>query len=223
MNIDIILNNVKNILTNYLRGISLNTKKVIIDVARKIFLEKGYKKANIRDIAYAAEVSTGAIYGYFDNKEKLFEAAIGPLPKEYYEKYLSAIHKITKDDYLLILKKIKKNHFDGIELFLDYVYADPIAWKLVVMGKGTNYHKHLDIIINREVEAFYHFINILEEKGHSFNKPNKHAIISLISNLIKDLIQVIKLDLSREEAMEYSFQITSFFYQGWINLLNLDE
>ncbi len=196
---------------------------MIINVARNIFLEKGYKKANIRDIANVAEVSTGAIYGYFDNKEKLYEAAIGPLPKEYYQKYLSFVHKITKDDYLIVLKKIKKKHFEGIELFLDYIYADPVAWKLVVMGKGTNYHKYLKVIISKEIETFNTFLDLLETNQIKFVRPNKYVVDSLISNLLKDLINVITLDLERDEAFEYSYQIASFFYQGWVDLLQLEE
>ncbi|MGD1822172.1 MAG: TetR/AcrR family transcriptional regulator [Pleomorphochaeta sp.] len=201
----------------------MDTKNLIINVARDIFLEKGFKKANIRDIANGAQVSTGAIYGYFENKEKLYEATIGPLPREYYYKYLSAVEKINKKDYLIALKKIRRNHFDGIELFLDYVYADPIAWKLVVKGKGTNYHKHLNVIINKEIEAFSCFLDVLDEKNVNYKRPNQNVVNCLITNLVKDLIQVITLDLDRDEALDFSNQIASFFFQGWMNLLNISE
>ncbi len=200
----------------------MNTKDLIIKVARDIFLEDGYKKANIRDIATRAEVSTGAIYGYFVNKEKLYEAAIGPLPKEYYYKYIKAVKKITDINYFSIINKLKQNHYDGIELYLDYVYADIIAWKLVINGEGTNYHKHLDSIVTKEVKAFNDFLNVLDQENVSYVRPNENVVKILIQNLINDLVAIIKYDMNRDEAYVYARQIADFFYHGWINILELD-
>ncbi len=200
----------------------MNTKDIIIKEAREIFLKKGFKKANIRDIANEAEVSTGAIYGYFVNKENLFEAAIGPLPKEYYFKYLKSVSKIKDVNYLNMKTEVKKNHFDGVELFLDYVYADIDAWKLVVNGKGTNYNKHLNSIVEKEIETFNDFLVVLENANIPFCRPNKYVINSIISNLVDDLVAVIKLDMHRDVAMEYSKQIAAFFYKGCIDLLKIE-
>lgn len=200
----------------------MNTKDLIIKVAREVFLEDGYKKANIRDIAAKAEVSTGAIYGYFINKEKLYEAAIGPLPKEYYLKYIKAVKKISDVNYASVLNKLKQNHYDGIELFLDYVYADIIAWKLVINGEGTNYHNHLETIVAKEVNALNDYLDVLEKENVSFVKPNEKTTRILIENLINDLVAIIRYDMNRDEAYCYARQIADFFYYGWINLLELN-
>ncbi len=45
---------------------------LIIHAARKIFLEKGYLGATMRDIAKEAELSTGAIYFYFKGKDEIY-------------------------------------------------------------------------------------------------------------------------------------------------------
>lgn len=199
----------------------MSTRNLIIKVAREIFLEKGFKKANIRDIANEAEVSTGAIYGYFVNKEKLFEAAIGPLPKEYYHKYLKALTIITDTNYLNVINKVKQGHYDSIELFLDYVYADFTAWKLVINGEGTNYNSQLKVIINKEISSFTSFMNLLESENVVFTKPNPAVINALITNLIDNLVGVIKLEMDRDEAIEYSKQIADFFFEGWRSLLKI--
>jgi AcrR family transcriptional regulator len=44
----------------------------ILEAARKMFLEKGYVKTTIRSISTASELSTGAIYSYFKNKEDIY-------------------------------------------------------------------------------------------------------------------------------------------------------
>ncbi len=43
----------------------------ILRVAKGLFAEKGYHQTSIEEIADAAEVSTGAVYIYFKNKEDL--------------------------------------------------------------------------------------------------------------------------------------------------------
>jgi len=45
----------------------------ILSAARKLFLEKGYLGATMRDIALEAQLSTGAIYVYFSGKDEIYE------------------------------------------------------------------------------------------------------------------------------------------------------
>jgi len=49
-------------------------KKHILDTAKKLLLEKGLKSTSINQIAKQAELSVGAIYFYFKDKEDLFAA-----------------------------------------------------------------------------------------------------------------------------------------------------
>ncbi len=50
------------------------TYKKVLDTARDLFMEKGYEKATIRDIATGANMSTGAVFANFKNKADLFMA-----------------------------------------------------------------------------------------------------------------------------------------------------
>lgn len=49
-------------------------RSLILDAARKIFLEKGYDQASIRNIAEQIEYSPGTIYLYFKEKDEIFHA-----------------------------------------------------------------------------------------------------------------------------------------------------
>jgi AcrR family transcriptional regulator len=46
-------------------------REAILRAAETLFAQKGYRKTRIEDIADIAEVSVGAVYGYFKNKEEL--------------------------------------------------------------------------------------------------------------------------------------------------------
>lgn len=47
---------------------------LILDAARKIFLEKGYEQTSIRNIAELIEYSPGTIYLYFKEKDEIFHS-----------------------------------------------------------------------------------------------------------------------------------------------------
>src|SRR5205809_6092848 len=57
----------------------------ILDVANKVFAEKGYHEATMEDIAKRLGVSKGAIYLYFSSKEDLFEAMVKTAPQAFKE------------------------------------------------------------------------------------------------------------------------------------------
>jgi AcrR family transcriptional regulator len=48
----------------------------ILNAAEKLFVEHNYADVSMRDIARAAEVSTGALYHHFPSKEKLYYAML---------------------------------------------------------------------------------------------------------------------------------------------------
>jgi AcrR family transcriptional regulator len=55
-------------------SISAETRQRIIDAARQCFAQYGYAKTTTKDIATAADITTGAIYHYFDSKQAVFAA-----------------------------------------------------------------------------------------------------------------------------------------------------
>lgn len=55
---------------------SKNTKEHILDVSLKLFSEKTYYGASIRDIAKAIDKRESSIYNHFKSKEEIFEQLI---------------------------------------------------------------------------------------------------------------------------------------------------
>ena len=51
-------------------------RKIIVDAARNLFMEQGYSKTTILQIADASGFQTGSIYHFFKNKEDIFKAAV---------------------------------------------------------------------------------------------------------------------------------------------------
>lgn len=53
-----------------------NTKKMLIEVARQLFAEKGKKEITMNDIAEASKKGRRTLYTYFNNKEEIYKAVI---------------------------------------------------------------------------------------------------------------------------------------------------
>ncbi len=69
-------------------------RHLILEAAKKIFLEKGYEHASIRNIAEAIDYSPGTIYLYFKEKDEIFHA----LHQEGFRKlveYMSPLQFVT--------------------------------------------------------------------------------------------------------------------------------
>lgn len=50
----------------------MRTRESLLAAARKLFSERGYEDATVRDIARAADLSTGAVFANFRDKEEMF-------------------------------------------------------------------------------------------------------------------------------------------------------
>jgi len=53
-----------------------NTKKMLIEVARQLFANKGKKEVTMNDIAEASKKGRRTLYTYFNNKEEIYKAVI---------------------------------------------------------------------------------------------------------------------------------------------------
>ena len=55
---------------------STQKKKYIVEKAREVFMEKGYKKVTMKDIVDACDISRGGLYLYFENTDQIFMEVI---------------------------------------------------------------------------------------------------------------------------------------------------
>ena len=72
----------------------LKTRRRVLDSARKLFMERGYEAATIRDIAAEAGLSTGAVFASFVDKTDLFNAVMA----EDYQRQVEILRAVAKPD-----------------------------------------------------------------------------------------------------------------------------
>ena len=89
---------------------SVQKKKYIIDTARKVFVEKGYKSVTMKDIVEACGISRGGLYLYFDSTEQILLEILQMEAEETDDIFTgSIVEEDTAADILtLFLKEQKK-------------------------------------------------------------------------------------------------------------------
>jgi AcrR family transcriptional regulator len=79
-------------------------KNALVEVAERLFLEKGYEETSIEDILMASGLSKGGFYHYFRSKDEVLMASIG----NFADSLLREIEPIIEDSSLDALQKLRR-------------------------------------------------------------------------------------------------------------------
>lgn len=110
----------------------------ILDAATKVFAEKGFHRATIRDVARAAGVADGTIYNYFENKTALL---LGLLDR------LNATDEREGD----FAQSAEMDVADFVRMYLNQRFKDMTAGSLDV------FHVLLsEVLVNQELRESYY-------------------------------------------------------------------
>lgn len=89
---------------------SVQKKQLILETARKVFVEKGYKNVTMKDIVEACEISRGGLYLYFNSTEEILLALLQQEADETDDVFTRSITEedSAADILTLFLKEQKK-------------------------------------------------------------------------------------------------------------------
>ncbi len=165
-----------------------NIREKIIKNALRIFAQKGYFKATVDDIARATGVAKGTVYLYFKDKQDLYIATID----EHFSRAIAALAAIQAKT------------------------ATPSEKMEDIANNYIDYIKHL-----RTTYMLFTFENInLKGKTlkqmHTVIEPKIHAMIEIISNIIRDGIQ-------KNEFREVDPKIAAFYFISMIRTIFLSD
>ncbi|MGW8321083.1 MAG: TetR family transcriptional regulator [Thermodesulfobacteriota bacterium] len=140
---------------------SAKKKEAICRVATRLFVEKGFEKTSIRDIAEAGNMNSSGIYYYFDDKEAILYTILIELMDE----SLARMQEIANLDVPL-----KEKIYAAIDLHTEVYGADPIRMALIAYNQKSLNTEHWDEL--REKQKRYSaivrgFLAELKEDGET--------------------------------------------------------
>ncbi len=190
---------------------SKQTKSRIILIAKTEFLNNSFLNANLREIAKKANVTTGALYNHFGNKEMLFEAIVGEFADELYEVFLDEHNRIPSRDVFTQVEQ-KDNMANGSFKILRFIYDNLDEAKLLFFhSNGTKYEYFIDKLIKIEEDSS---IRALEMVNFDMNNVNKLFVHIMATSGVKNMIEVVRHDLEIDDALDYLGKIQLFYYAG---------
>ena len=180
---------------------SIEKKEKIIEKGFELMCKNGYYNTNTNDIAKYAEVSTGIIYQYFNDKKDIFMAGV----ENYANKIMYPMLNILKT------QKIDLNNLDEIlsDMIDNFIKSHTISKKaheeLMAMS-------HLDedvknIFKNSELEMTNKIVSLLENNKITTNhlKEKVHIIIGVIDNLCHEIVyhkhEQLNYDIMKKEVI----------------------
>lgn len=139
---------------------SLQKKEYILQKAREVFAQKGYKAVTMKDVVDACEISRGGLYLYFDSTRELFLAVLKKESEEADDIFSREIHEnATAADILtLFLKEQKKELLrkkDTLTVAIyEFFFEYPTPKKENVLRQQFDTAvKVLDVLIKTGVES----------------------------------------------------------------------
>ena len=196
-----------------------NSKERILHCAASEFLQKGWAKSSMREVAKLAGVTTGSLYFHFKNKEALFDALV----KDVYDSLL-ANHRAMYDTFFTMPPDSEKRRafrFESRKKTIDFVYEHYRAVKLLVCGSaGTRYADFFSLMMEDTYKADVRALSSLKDCG---NIPHSDIDLRLYSAIDKSfwncLFETVRLDIPYEEALKYVAVLDEFYEAGWRKIL----
>lgn len=154
-----------------------NTEQDIIEAARLVFQEKGYKEATMRDIAARANINMAMVHYYFRSKENLFFMILD----EAFRLLVEKIVTVLTNEELDIFEKIRTIVREYITFFSEKPYLPQFLMGEVIRNPewiGKRMLKNMSFLT-----VFRTFSDQLE-KEYERGTIRQISALSLLLNII---------------------------------------
>ena len=194
------------------------TKRLILECARQEFLAVGFHRASLREIAAAAQVTTGAIYRHFADKQALFSVATGEAMAALRTAYETMIHAALDDAEHGVSYKQHRSGANITELYtVIYAYFDQF-YLLLMCSDGPDNCSLLRAFVEMEESSTLLYIEKMKKLHHSRYEIDPIALHFLIEAYVSALLEPIRHRMSRDDAIYHAQNLNRYFATGWLGL-----
>lgn len=192
------------------------THQLILKTANTLFIEKGYKKTTMRDIAHKAGIATGTTFAHFPNKASLLAATLYNGVEEVMQKAYRTIPKNATliEGSVYVTKKIYEHFAKTPELTQ--------TWLRETLFMGGEWSDRITDQFEKATHRFRDILIICVEMGLLVDKMDCELVaISAMSHFYFSLYTGHRLNLSLNEQLDVYQSLLKTLLSGYeINLDN---
>ena len=191
-------------------------RKLLIEAAKKEFLEKGYNKASLRNICANAGMTTGALYFFFSNKEDLYESIVNPPIEEL--KRMIIEHYKEDSEFLANQNSLDMgniDHSDIAEMIVKHIYKNYDSFILLLSGSKED-------ALEKEIDEFVELIEkstVLMVKDSKYYTYDPFMTHWMAHTTVDSVAHVIKHEKDESIAQKRIQSIMNYLVIGWIKLV----
>lgn len=198
------------------------THENLLICAKKHFLLLGFEKASIREICKDANVTNGAFYRHFNDKEALFGALVDPVIVEVEKIYSNSVQQHIELVHTDELKSIWQLSERTIVEIIEYIYDHFDEFRLILMNaEGTGYSSFLDEVVRMEVRETILLFDELKSREVLVRELDEEEWHMLIHAFYSSLTEVVLHNYPKEAAVKYAHTLFVFFSSGWQRVLGI--
>ena len=189
----------------------------IINSMREEFLTWGYEKASVNRIAKKAGITPAGLYRHFKGKEDMFGSLVSDTLKDLRRMETDSEAQMRSDiegyspfeeEYMIPLVDFIYDHYEGIKL-------------LVCCSAGSVYGSFEEDQIEIETESNKQYAYMLRRAGFEVKPLTDMQWHLLSTEYIHLVFEMVRHDMTREEAYEHMEFIKTLLYPGWSAIFGL--
>ena len=191
-----------------------STLEKILECSKQEFLQNGFKKASLRNIAAGAGLTTGAIYGYFKNKDAIFEALVNPVCGQLESMFTVLSQNYYNDGGVSEINAQKS--VTELRQIYSFIYENLDDFRLLFCcAESSSKADYIHTMVDYEVDHTLAYLELVKkQKGLDFqiDRTTMHIISD---SYINALLEPIRHNMDIDTAMKNVELLGRFYTAGW--------
>lgn len=151
-----------------------NTERIILEAAKKVFLQKGHSGARMQEIADEAGINKALLHYYFRSKDKLFEAIF----QDAFQNFIPQISGLINSE-LPVIEKI----WAFVDSYIDLLLKNPHVPIFILSELHHNPDRLTQMFMNYGIQPSPFLSQLDAEINAGRIRPvnPRHLIVNMIS------------------------------------------
>ena len=196
------------------------TRKHLLECAKKEFLENGYMKASLRNICKEAGVTTGALYFFFKDKEDLLAELVEEPLRQLYavmEEHYAA--EMRNEDQVAQLELADDGDLEASREIIRRMYANRDTFLLLLTkSQGSRFETWLEEVVDISEQQYRRLCDMVT---NATGKPRIDDYMThwMAHIMVDTFVHLFLHETEESVALKHVDALTRYLIRGWMGMM----